>query len=45
MDAPAPIYRPLIHRICVAWLAGLVALGLWQGYAKWLLSGGVAHVT
>jgi hypothetical protein len=31
---------PLVVRFVVAWLAIVLAAGLWQGYGSWLLSGG-----
>jgi hypothetical protein len=35
--------RPLVVRLVVAWLAAVLALGLWQAYGAWLLSGGAGH--
>jgi len=32
--------RPLHVRLVVAWLCVSLAIGLWQGYGLWLLSGG-----
>jgi len=36
--------RPLVIRLWVTWLAAVLALGLWQGYGAWLLSGGAGRV-
>jgi hypothetical protein len=36
--------RPLAVRLGVAWLSVLLAIGLWQGYGPWLLSGGAGDV-
>jgi len=30
--------RPLAVGLAAAWLALLLAVGLWQGYGQWLLS-------
>jgi len=35
--------RPLVVRLVAAWLAGVLAIGLWQAYGAWLLSGGPGH--
>ncbi|HEY6126117.1 MAG TPA: hypothetical protein VIV63_15805 [Steroidobacteraceae bacterium] len=43
MDAPEPNCRPLFRRLSLAWLAVLIALGLWQGYGTWLLGGGASR--
>jgi cytochrome c-type biogenesis protein CcmH/NrfG len=32
--------RPRVVRLVVTWLAAVLALGLWQAYGAWLLSGG-----
>ena len=37
--------RPLVVRLWAAWLAAVLALGLWQGYGAWLLSGGAGLVS
>jgi hypothetical protein len=37
--------RPLVVRLMVTWLAAVLALGLWQAYGAWLLSGGVGDVS
>ena len=37
-------HRVFFQRMGIAWLAALIALGLWQGYAQWLLDGTGAHV-
>jgi hypothetical protein len=34
------VSRPLT-RLVVAWLAAVLAIGLWQGYGGWLLTGGI----
>jgi hypothetical protein len=31
--------RPQIARFVAVWLAIVLAIGLWQGYGRWLLSG------
>ena len=36
--------RPLFARIVAAWLALVLATGLWQGYGEWLSKGGVGDV-
>lgn len=36
--------RPLVLRLWVTWLVAVLALGLWQGYGAWLLSGGAGRV-
>jgi hypothetical protein len=36
--------RPLVVRLAAAWLALLLAVGLWQGFGAWLLSGAGGHV-
>ncbi len=36
--------RPRVVRLLVAWLAVLLAVGLWQAYGVWLSSGAWAHV-
>lgn len=36
--------RPLFSRIVTAWLAFVLAAGLWQGYGEWLLKGGGGDV-
>jgi hypothetical protein len=36
--------RSLAARLAVAWLAGWLALGLWQAYGAWLLSGEAGRV-
>jgi hypothetical protein len=30
----------LLARLAVAWLAAVLAVGLWQAYGEWLLTGG-----
>jgi hypothetical protein len=46
MDAQQPkpgashAARPRVVRLVVAWLVIVLAIGLWQGYGAWLLSGG-----
>jgi hypothetical protein len=30
--------RPLVVGLAAAWLASLLAMALWQGYGRWLLS-------
>jgi hypothetical protein len=35
---------PLVVRLVAAWFAILLAIGLWQGYGPWLLSGGGGDV-
>jgi hypothetical protein len=37
MDAPPQVSRSV--RLVTAWLAVLLALGLWQGYGVWLFGG------
>jgi len=32
-----------VARIVAAWLAVLLALGLWQGYGMWLFGIGASH--
>jgi hypothetical protein len=36
--------RPWVVRLVVAWLAIVLATGLWQGYGRWLLSSGGGNV-
>ena len=43
-DTRSPDVRPIVFRWVVAWLAIVLAVGLWQGYGQWLLGGGGAHV-
>jgi len=35
--------RPLAVRLVVAWLAVVLAVGLWQAYGAWLLGNGAGH--
>jgi hypothetical protein len=35
---------PRLVLFFVTWLAVVLALGLWQAYGAWLLSGGSGHV-
>ena len=49
MDAQKPNLEvshvtPLVVRLAGAWLAIVLAVGLWQGYGQWLLSGGAGDV-
>jgi cytochrome c-type biogenesis protein CcmH/NrfG len=50
MDAPElkPVssrgVSPRVVRLVVAWLAAVLALGLWQAYGAWLLSSVAGHV-
>jgi hypothetical protein len=49
MDAPeqksdSSRVRPLVVRLAILWLAAVLAVGLWQAYGEWLLSGGASHV-
>ena len=39
------VVRPIVFRLVVAWLAVVLAVGLWQGYADWLFSSDGAHVS
>jgi len=53
MDAPKPVpeskpdsargLRPLVARLAIAWLAIVLALGLWQAYGAWLFGSGADH--
>ena len=43
-ETRSPHMRPLVFRLVVAWLAVVLTVGLWQGYAQWLLGSGGAHV-
>jgi len=36
--------RPLAVRLVVAWLFVVLAIGLWQGYGRWLLNDGAGDV-
>ena len=50
MDAPElkPVtsrrQRPRFTRLVIAWLAILLASGLWQAYGEWLFSSAASHV-
>jgi hypothetical protein len=33
----------LVVRVVAAWLAALLAVGLWQGYGAWLFGIGASH--
>jgi len=35
---------PLAVPLVIAWLAVVLAVGLWQGYGRWLLNGGAGDV-
>ena len=35
--------RSRVERVAIAWLATVLAVGLWQAYGAWLFSGGAEH--
>jgi hypothetical protein len=40
---PRPRFGKKLVRLFAAWLIVVLAIGLWQGYVVWLLSGGGGH--
>ena len=38
------VARTLVVRLGLTWLAIVLAVGVWQGYGPWLLSGGARDV-